>query len=90
MEQHFLQSPAWEEYEHLEGHRTFRITNGGSSVMAVLEHTVLGNYLFVPYGPAAKNKVTLETTLLALKNLHRSKMHSLSALNRQPRFLPQS
>lgn len=69
MEQHFLQSPAWEEYEHLEGHRTFRITNGGPSVMAVLEHTVLGNYLFAPYGPAAKSKVTLETTLLALKKL---------------------
>lgn len=49
--QHFLQSPAWEDYEHSEGRKTFRISGEGFSVLAILESTPLGYYLFCPYGP---------------------------------------
>ena len=51
MKQHFLQSSAWEEYQSLENHQTFRIQGENYSALAVLETTPVGNYLFCPYGP---------------------------------------
>lgn len=52
MKQHLLQSPEWETYEKSEGQKTFRLTGEGFSALAVLKKTVLGNYLYCPYGPA--------------------------------------
>lgn len=56
MKEHFLQSHLWENYERLEKQTTFRIKGEGFSAMAVLEHTLLGNYLFCPYGPTMQYK----------------------------------
>lgn len=69
MKQHFLQSPTWENYEHIEKHETFRLDGDGFSAMAMLEYTVLGNYLFVPYGPTAENEKSLRKALDALRKL---------------------
>ncbi len=52
MRRHFLQSPTWEDYEHLEKHMTFRVSGDGFSALVILESTPLGCYLFCPYGPA--------------------------------------
>lgn len=69
MKQHFLQSPTWEDYEHVEKHETFRLDGDGFSAMAMLEHTMLGNYLFVPYGPTAENEKSFRKALDALRKL---------------------
>ncbi len=66
---HFLQSSAWEKYEQLERHKTFRVKGEGFNALAVLKTTPLGNYLFCPYGPAAKDKAGLEGALSALREL---------------------
>lgn len=52
MKQHFLQSAAWEKFQKLESHQTFRISEKDYSVLAILQTTPVGNYLFCPYGPA--------------------------------------
>lgn len=70
-----LQTPAWEEFEKMEQRKVFRLDEESFSAMAVLEHTLLGNYLFVPYGPTIKNTNDLEcrnsfnTALGGLKEL---------------------
>ncbi len=75
MKEHFLQSHLWEDYEYLENQTTFRLKGNGFSAMAVLERTLLGNYLFCPYGPtvSAKNPTELRRNfrkaLSALTNL---------------------
>lgn len=69
MNSHFLQSPAWEAYEHLENHRTFRLEGDGFSAMTILESTPFGNYLFCPYGPTFADESSLENPLLALTEL---------------------
>lgn len=51
MKAHLLQSRAWESFERLKNRQTFRLENDKFSILAVLERTPLGNYLFVPYGP---------------------------------------
>lgn len=58
MNQHFLQSSAWEKYEQLEGHKTFRLETDDFSALAILHTTPIGNYLFCPYGPTLKNSQT--------------------------------
>lgn len=60
MKAHFLQSPAWEKFEKLEQHRVFRIDEEAFSVMAVLESTPFGNYLFCPYGPTINYQTPAE------------------------------
>lgn len=74
-DEHFLQSPAWENFERTERRKIFRLKGDNFSAMAVLEHTLLGDYLFVPYGPTVKAKDKLEykerfkLALLALEDL---------------------
>lgn len=76
MKPHFLQSSSWEKFEQSEGRQTFRLQGKGFSVLAVLETTPIGNYLFCPYGPildeakdANELKLYLETSLRALSRL---------------------
>ena len=70
MNQHFLQSPAWEKYEQLEGHQTFRLEEKDFSALAILHSTPLGNYLYCPYGPTLKTAKNPENTLkIALDSL---------------------
>lgn len=75
MNQHFLQSPAWEKYEQLEGHKTFRLDEDTFSALAILHSTPVGNYLFCPYGPTLKDSknptITLKTALNSLSQLAR-------------------
>ncbi len=73
MNQHFLQSPAWEKYEQLEGHQTFRLEEKDFSALAILHSTPLGNYLFCPYGPTLKSdqnpQSALKSALTSLSQL---------------------
>lgn len=68
MKQHLLQSPEWEAYEKAEGQKTFRIQGEGFSALAVLKKTMLGNYLYCPYGPTTDAK-NFPQAIEALKQL---------------------
>ena len=69
MEMHFLQTPAWQKFQEDEGRKVFREKSEKFEYMAILRHTKLGNYLFVPYGPALKDKKALKPALESLKKL---------------------
>lgn len=78
MKQHLLQSPYWEKFENIERKKTFRIEGKGFSILAVLEPTPLGKYLFCPYGPAVDEgdradecMANLQTALSSLSELAR-------------------
>lgn len=73
MNQHFLQSTAWEKFQNLEGHQTFRISNDNYSALVILQTTPIGNYLFCPYGPtlATANADNLKSALSGLTQLTR-------------------
>lgn len=71
MKQHFLQSAAWEKFQKLESHQTFHISEKDYSVLAILQTTPVGNYLFCPYGPtlAKANIDNLKKSLTGLTQL---------------------
>lgn len=73
MNQHFLQSTAWEKFQQIEGHQTFRIQNDNYSALAILQTTPVGNYLFCPYGPtlSTSNAANLQSALAGLAQLAR-------------------
>lgn len=51
MKRHFLQSPAWAEFEKAEGREVFLEKGEGFEYLAVKYQTPLGCYLYCPYGP---------------------------------------
>ena len=75
MKQHFLQSTAWEQYQSLEGKTTFRLRGIDYDILAILESTPLGNYLFCPYGPTLQSPTpaNLQHALKALTKLAQTK-----------------
>lgn len=66
---HFLQSHEWEKYEKLEGEKTFWREGEGFHSLVLLKTTPIGNYLYVPYGPALKSVEYFEDTINDLKEL---------------------
>lgn len=73
MNQHFLQSPAWEQLQQTEGHQTFSLSGENYSALAILQSTPIGKYLFCPYGPtlATADITTLKLALNALTQIAR-------------------
>lgn len=73
MNQHFLQSTAWEKFQKLENHQTLRISEKNFSALAILQTTPVGNYLFCPYGPTLTpaNADNLKSALASLTQLAR-------------------
>lgn len=69
MHKHFLQTKAWGEFQESIGREVFYEDGENYSFLAILDHTPLGNYLFVPYGPAARTKRGIRAGILALKRL---------------------
>ena len=69
MTKHILQSQAWNDFQRNIGRKTFYKEAKDYSYLAILEQTKLGNYLFVPYGPAADTKKGQKAGILALKEL---------------------
>ena len=67
MDIHFLQSPEWQKFQESEGCKTLRVKEKNFEYMAIVRSTPLGNYLFVPYGPALKSKKDLAAALDSLR-----------------------
>lgn len=69
MTRHLLQSHAWEEYSKAEGRQAFWRDGDGYEVLAILQSTPLGNYLFCPYGPQLTGKNPGQSLKYALESL---------------------
>lgn len=65
----FLQSKAWEKFQQSQGKKTFRLTGDNFDVLAILDSTPVGSYIFCPYGPVLNDKSALNSALKALKKL---------------------
>lgn len=67
MEQHFLQSPAWEKFQQALGHTTIRRDGDGWSYLAIVEHGGGLTRLYCPYGPTISSLAALDGALDSLK-----------------------
>ena len=66
MNQHFLQSSAWEKFQKSLGRKVFHNRGEGWEYFAILEHGTGNSRLYCPFGPTAINEEALR---LALKDL---------------------
>lgn len=67
MDQHFLQSEAWEKFQEALGRRTIRRSGDGWSYLAIVEHGGGLTRLYVPYGPTVASLKALDEALIALR-----------------------
>ena len=67
MNQHFLQSEAWEKFQHALGNVTIRRTGDGWSYLAIVERGGGLTRLYCPYGPTVVNNTSLDDALEDLK-----------------------
>lgn len=68
---HFLQSHAWEAFQHELGRKTFRDQGDGWSYLAVLEHGTGNTRLYVPYGPTYETPAQFDAAMASLTTLAR-------------------
>ncbi len=73
MQQHFLQTEAWAEFQKSQKHEVFYVEKENYQYLAILDKTPLGNYLFLPYGPSIRAKKYLKNAISDLKRLASSK-----------------
>ena len=69
LNQHFLQTQAWADFQEAEGNKVFHEKGENFEYFAILKSTSLGKYLFLPYGPALADKKSFKSALKSLKNL---------------------
>ncbi len=69
---HFLQSALWEDFQKSLGKSIIRISDQDFSFMATIEHTPVGKYLLVPYGPFTNSPAALPRALAALRDTAKS------------------
>jgi lipid II:glycine glycyltransferase (peptidoglycan interpeptide bridge formation enzyme) len=66
MNQHFLQSDAWEKFQHALGNTTVRREGDGWSYLAIVEHGGGLTRLYCPYGPTVTSPAALKGALESL------------------------
>ena len=79
---HFLQSPAWANFQRALGRTVHQRSGPGWSFLAIEESNPAGKLLYAPYGPVAASLAAFDTALAALTDLARSCGAVLSASNR--------
>lgn len=67
MKQHFLQSEAWEKFQHALGNKTVRQSGDGWSYLAIVEHGGGLTRLYCPYGPTFETPAALDAALASLR-----------------------
>jgi len=82
MNQHFLQSIAWEKFQQSLGRQTFRQAGNGWEFMAILERGTGNSRLYCPYGPTAKNEESLHLAIDSLIEL--AKKYHVTFLRIEP------
>lgn len=66
-----LQTPLWAQFQRALGKRVHEGSGTGWQFVAIEEKTSLGTYLYVPYGPCAKDAHGFSEALTALRTLAR-------------------
>lgn len=67
MEQHFLQTEAWEKFQHALGHETIRRSGRDWSYLAIVERSAGTTRLYCPYGPTVPSLEALDRAIESLK-----------------------
>lgn len=70
------QSKEWQKLQEGLGETSFYETGKDFQYLAILKKTPIGNYLYCPYGPVAKDKIAFKKSLESLKK----KARELSAI----------
>lgn len=71
MNQHFLQSSAWEKFQQSLGRKVFHNRGEGWEYFAILERGTGNSRLYCPFGPTATNEKNLQLALKDLADLGR-------------------
>ena len=69
---HFLQSPAWADFQRALGRTVHQCSGPGWSFLAIEESNPVGKLLYAPYGPVADSLAAFDAALAALTDLARS------------------
>ena len=82
MNQHFLQSEAWQAFQTVLGREVFRNSGNGWSYLAILERGTGHTRLYCPYGPTAINEASFEEAINSLIRLGRQ--HKVTFIRVEP------
>lgn len=69
MEIPITQSKSWQILQEALGEKSFFEENNNFQYLAILKNTPVGNYLYCPYGPIAKDKALFKSALKSLNEL---------------------
>lgn len=64
-----LQSSAWADFQRSLGKTVVEERSSDYSILAVVEPTPIGNYLFLPYGPVLRDEAALTATTPVIREL---------------------
>lgn len=71
MQNPITQSKAWQKFQEDLGETSFLEQGTDYQYLAILKKTPVGNYLYLPYGPIAKDKKAFQAALKSLSTLAR-------------------
>ena len=66
-----IQSVDWQHFQEALGEKCFLVHEPDYHYLAILKTTPVGNYLYLPYGPAADSKKSFDKALKSLEALGR-------------------
>ena len=75
------QSEDWKKLQDDLRETSFLVQGSDYQYLAILKATLLGSYLYLPYGPVTENKKSFENALKSLKNLAKKEKAFLSESN---------
>ena len=82
MQNPITQSQAWQKFQEDLGETSFLEQGTDYQYLAILKKTPVGNYLYLPYGPIAKDKKAFQTALKSLEAL--AKKHQAIFIRIEP------
>ena len=71
MDTPITQSKAWQKLQSDLGEKSFFKRENTHQYLAILKHTPVGNYLYCPYGPIAKDRTGFQQAIKSLETLGR-------------------
>lgn len=78
-----MQTKEWQALQNDLGETSFLEEGKDFQYLAILKHTPVGNYLYVPYGPAYENREGFKNALKSLQEL--AKNHNAIFIRIEPR-----
>lgn len=69
MEIPITQSSEWRKLQEELGEESILVEKEGYQFLAIIKPTPVGNYLYCPYGPVAKDKTSFKNALGSLNDL---------------------